>query len=318
MRYLVTGANGFVGSALVQACHDRGIGVRAAVRDGTKRAPSISEVASVGQVDGDTDWSKALRDVDVVIHAAARVHIMQDNSGNPLSEFRRTNVDGSVNLARQAAASGVRRLVFLSSVKVNGEHTDGRLPFSEEGVASPEDAYGISKHEAELGLRQVSSETDLEVVIIRPPLVYGPGVKGNFRNLLRVADTVLPLPFGAIHNRRSMVYLGNLVDFTLKAAEHPLAANQTFLISDGEDLSTTELFQLARRGLGRPSRLIPVPPSLFRVLGKLARKNDVVGRLLGSLQVDSTKAHQLLRWTAPFSSKYGLSDTTHWFRKNES
>ncbi|GGY76490.1 UDP-glucose 4-epimerase [Marinobacter zhanjiangensis] len=250
-----------------------------------------------------------LASADVVVHCAARVHVMADSAADPLTEFRRVNVDGSLDLARRAAEVGVRRFVFISSVKVNGEHTDYRPPFEADEPPGPEDPYGISKREAEDGLRALARETGMEVVIVRPPLVYGPGVKGNFRSLLKLARLPIPLPFGVIENRRSLVYLENLVDFIVCVAQHPQAANETFLVSDGKDMSTTQLLRVLRRSTGSAAMLLPVPVVCFWWAGALLGKKPLVQRLCGSLQLDISKARQLLSWSPPFSVEEGLANT---------
>jgi len=241
-----------------------------------------------------------------VIHAAARVHVMSDSENDPLAAFREINVKGSLDLARQAAAAGVKRFIFISSIKVNGERTSKGQPFNSHDAASPEDFYGISKHEAEQGLRALAAETGMEVVIIRPPLVYGPGVKGNFASMIKLVGKGLPLPLGAVHNKRSLVALDNLVDLIITCIDHPGAANETFLVSDGEDLSTTQLLQGVAEAMGKPSRLIPVPASLLQFGTTLLGKKAVAQRLLGSLQVDISHAQKCLNWTPPLTVKQGL------------
>jgi len=256
-----------------------------------------------------TNWSTALSSVDVVIHLAARVHIMNDTSADPLAEFRKVNVEGTLNLARQAANAGVKRFIFVSSVKVNGEHTEAGKPFNENSVTDPQDAYGISKLEAEQGLLKISQETGMEVVIIRPPLVYGAGVKANFASMMRAVKRGIPLPLGAIHNKRSFVYVGNLVSMIMCCIDHPAAANQVFLVSDGNDLSTTELLCCCAEALGVKARLLPVPQKMLELGAALLDKRDVAQRLCGNLQVDITKARTMLGWTPPFSVAAGLKAT---------
>jgi len=234
--------------------------------------------------------------VDVVIHAAARVHIMDDDASDPLAEFRKANVDGTLNLARQAADAGVQRFVFISSIKVNGESTQLGEPFTVEDSIVTQDPYGLSKWEAEQGLFQIAKQTGMQTVVIRPPLIYGEGVKANFAKMMQGVAKGLPLPLGAVHNKRSLLALENLVDFIVLCTHHPKAANQVFLISDGEDVSTTELLQKVGKALGKPARLIPVPVPLMRFAAKLIGKGDVANRLFGSLQVDSSKARELLGW----------------------
>ena len=302
LRVLVTGANGFVGSALCAALANRDYCVRGVVRDPSRSAGLICELTKVGDIGSNTDWSGSLIGVDIVVHLAARVHVMRDSATDPLAEFRRVNVAGTERLALAAATAGVRRFVFLSSVKVNGE----RGGYNESDPPAPQDAYGISKHEAELGLRVIAAETGMEVVIIRPPLVYGPGVKANFHVLLWAVARGVPLPLGAIHNRRSLVALDNLVDIIVTCIDHPAAANQTFLVSDGEDLSTTELIRHLARAMGRPARLIPVPASVLMAGATLLGKREVAARLCGSLQVDITKARELLGWLPPITMDEGL------------
>ncbi len=305
MKVLVTGASGWIGRCLCTRLIDGDFQVRAAVRS-VVQALREFEVALVKAVDDSTDWRVALTGIQVVVHAAARVHVMNDHSTDPLAEFRKVNVQGTLNLARQAAAAGVRRFVFISSIKVNGESTQpGRL-FAADDVPAPRDAYGISKMEAEQGLRQIADETGMEVVIIRPPLVYGPGVKANFAAMMRWLQRGVPLPFGAIHNQRSLVALDNLVDLIVLCLAHPSAANQTFLVSDGEDVSTSELLCRMGQAMGRPARLIPVPANLLKLAAALLGKSDVAQRLCGSLQVDITKTRQLLCWTPSLSLSEGL------------
>jgi nucleoside-diphosphate-sugar epimerase len=302
---LVTGAGGFVGRPLCEEMLRRGFQVRVAVRS-PGQLPAWMESAIVGAIDGETNWTDALIGVDVVIHLAARVHMMKDKAADPLADFRTINVDGTLNLARQAAAAMVKRFVFISSVKVNGEATLLGRPFAADDIPAPLDPYGVSKMEAEQGLRQIAAETGMKVVIIRPPLVYGPVVKANFAALMRAVQRGWPLPLGAVHNQRSLVALDNLVDFIVTCVTHPQAANQTFLVSDGQDLSTTELVRGLASAAGVPARLLPVPVWALQAGAALLGKRDAVQRLCGNLQVDMSKARSLLGWLPPVSVEEGL------------
>lgn len=305
---LVTGANGFVGSYLCSEMINRGTRVRVALRTSNSKQKAF-EFSVVGQIDEQTNWTEALSGVDVVIHLAARVHVMQDESSDPLAEFRKVNVAGTENLARQVARAGVKRFVYVSSIKVNGEATDGVSKFTESDAPNPQDSYGISKWEAEQALHRVSAETGLEVVIVRPPLVYGAGVKGNFAQMLKVLAKGIPLPFASVHNRRSLVYVANLVDALILCATHPAAVGQTYLVSDGEDVSTPDLLRQLGGAMGHPARLIPCPQALLRLGGRMTGKADQVDRLLGSLQVDSGKIRRELGWMPPYTVSRGLQVT---------
>lgn len=260
----------------------------------------------VGEIGPETDWSDALLGIDSIIHTAARVHVMNDMSINPLLEFRKVNVEGTLNLARQAAKAGVKKFIFLSSIKVNGESTQKGKPFTDSDMPCPEDHYGISKYEAEEGLRLIANNTAMKVTIIRPVLVYGLGVKGNFLSLIRLQKMGFPLPLGAIRNSRSFISLDNLINFIEVCLHHPAADNQTFLVSDGEDISVTQLLQLTALVMNIKSRLIPVPISIIRFGARLLGREIVAARLCGNLQVDISKAQELLGWTPPLSVKDGL------------
>jgi nucleoside-diphosphate-sugar epimerase len=294
-RLLITGANGFVGKAVCEQAMLHGLSVKGALRI-HGGMPGCIEPFVVGEINVATDWGIALRDVNIVVHLAARVHVMHDTAADRLTAFRNVNVGGTLHLARQAAAAGVKRFVFISSVKVNGESTPPGRAFTEADVPNPQDAYGQSKHEAEQGLRQLSAETDMEVVIIRPPLVYGPGVKSNFAALMRAVQRGWPLPLGAVNNQRSLVALDNLVDLIVSCISNPQAANQTFLVSDDQDLSTTELVRGMAQAAGELARLLPVPVWALQAGASLLGKGDAVQRLCGNLQVDITKAYTLLGW----------------------
>jgi nucleoside-diphosphate-sugar epimerase len=310
----VTGANGFVGSALFARLLRDGTAVRGAVRS-LSSPPHGDEGVAMGGLSSKTDWTVALRDVDQVVHLAARVHIMNDKSSDPLTEFRRVNFEGTANLARQAAAAGVRRFVYLSSIKVNGEFTEVGQPFNADDAPAPEDPYGLSKHEAEQALCKIAAETGMEVVIIRSPLVYGPGVKANFESMMRWLVRGAPLPLAAVtQNRRSLVAIDNLVDLIRTCLIHPAAANQTFLVSDGEDLSTASLLKRMGAALGHPARLFTVPPSILQIGARLVNKPSIYQRLCGSLQLDITKTRVLLDWTPPVSVDEGLRRTAQGFR----
>ena len=301
---LVTGGSGFVGSALIKRLLSEHRDILAVGRSDvnlpveTVKVSSFSELGALGQ---------RLGSIDVVVHCAARAHIMNDNTVDPLAEYRKVNVDGSLNVARHALEAGVKRFLFVSSIKVNGEHTPPGRPFTEEAAPAPEDRYGISKYEAERELQALCAETDMELVIIRPPLVYGPGVKGNFASMIRLMEKGLPLPLGAVRNKRSLVALDNLVDLIVTCVDSPAAANQVFLAADGQDISTTELLRNVANAMGKPARLLPVPSGLLMLGASLFGKNAVAKRLLGSLQVDISKARELLGWQPPVSVEEGLA-----------
>ncbi|MNM64497.1 GDP-6-deoxy-D-mannose reductase [compost metagenome] len=313
----LTGATGFVGGATLRCLIARNYTVIAALRNGSQLLQSKVSTIHVDSIDGATSWKNGLTGVDVVIHAAARVHVMNDTETDPLAAFRRVNVEGTVNLARQAASAGVRRFVFISSIKVNGESTDLGIRYSPEDTPAPADPYGISKMEAEERLRELAVETGMEVVIIRPVLVYGPGVKANFQSMMRWLDKGIPLPFGAIHNSRSLVALDNLVDLIVTCISHPAAANQTFLVSDGEDLSTTQLLRKIALALGRTARLVPIPASVLRGVATLLGRKALSNRLCGSLQVDISKTRSLLGWTPPVSADDALKATAQHFQESK-
>lgn len=312
---LVTGATGFVGHFLCERLLAEGIRVRGTLLASECPSALAGEVepVTVEPLGCDTAWSHALSGIDTVIHLAARVHVMADSAADPLSEFRRVNVEGTARLAREAAAAGVRRLVFISSIKVNGEET--AVPYTDSSTVNPSDPYGISKWEAEQFLRGIEAETGLEVVVIRPTLVYGPGVKANFLKLLATVSSGIPLPLASIANRRSLVYVGNLVDAITLCAKHPRAAGNTYLVSDGDDVSTPELIRRTAAAGGFPARLFPVPPKLMQLAGMLTGKGESVTRLLGSLAVDSSKIRRDLDWTPPFTMNEGLRLTVEWFRR---
>lgn len=312
---LITGANGFLGSQLFNSLYLQGMNVKGAVR--LDSIPNRESVVAVGDINSSTNWSAALERTDVIVHTAARAHVMIDNESDILGAYREVNTAGTLNLARQAADAGVKRFIFISSIKVNGETTTALPDFTEIDPPSPSDPYGISKMEAEKGLSKISADTGMELVIIRPPLVYGSGVKANFHSLMNLANSNFPLPFGAIHNARSMVYIGNLVDFIVKCIIHPSAANQTFLVSDGRDLSLAELMRLLRLAMRKSIRLIPVPVAILRVIGLLSGKRTIVDRLTGSLKVDSSKACELLDWKPPYTVEEGLKLTVDEFLKSQ-
>lgn len=305
MRVLVTGADGFVGRALVSFLESRGISLRAAVRRTRPNSFSCQETIEVGDLASRTDWVAALEGVDVVTHLAARVHIMRERTANPLEEFRKINVRATCRLARSAAAAGVRRFVFLSSVKVNGERTFGR-PFRWDDPPAPEDRYAVSKLEAECALRQIERDSGMEVVVIRPPLVYGPGVKGNFARMTRLVKSGLPLPLGAVKNRRSLVGIGNLCSLIERCLTHPAAAGGTFLVSDGRDVSTPELIRALASVFSTRARLVDVPVPLLRVAFTLVGLRAEFSRLCGSLEVDIEPTCQRLEWRPPFTLEEGL------------
>ena len=308
MKILVTGANGFVGTSLSHSLLQQGYELIKAVGAANQQY-SASSYVEIGFIDAETDWQAALQGAEVVVHLAARVHVMQDKSINPLAEFRKVNVDGTLNLARQAAAAGIKRFIFISSVKVNGEISVLSKPFTTEDIANPQDAYGLSKYEAEQGLILIANKTGMELVIIRPPLVYGLGVKANFATMFQAVKLGIPLPFGAIRNRRSFVYVENLVSLILRCIIHPAANNQIFFVSDGHDLSTTELLQASAIAMGVKARLLPIPQKLLEVCATLAHKKDWAQRLCGNLQVDILKTCELLDWQPPFTVAEGLKIT---------
>jgi nucleoside-diphosphate-sugar epimerase len=311
---LVTGATGFVGRPLCEKLLTTFGLVRGAVwiaEPATDLSAGVqpSPIEAIGP---NTYWSEALSGIDTVVHLAARVHVMDDTTEDPLEAYREVNVTGTETLARQAVACGVKRLVFISTVKVHGEETD--VPYTEEDALAPEDPYGVSKQEAEDMLRQIAVETGLEVVIIRPPLVYGPGVKANFLRLIGIIQRGIPLPLACLHNRRSLIGLGNLVDAIINCATHPRATGNSYLVSDGEDVSTPELIRMIATAFGRPSRLFPVPLPLMRLAGTLTGKRAAVDRLAGSLTVDTTKIRRELGWQPPYTMAQELAETAEWFR----
>jgi nucleoside-diphosphate-sugar epimerase len=309
MRVGVTGATGFVGSRLVEDLAVRGFATRAISRRRAPDLPEGAEWAASPDLGGDADWTGAVEGLDVLVHAAARVHVMHETDADPLAAFRRANVEGTVRLARQAAAAGCRRFVFISSIKVNGEGAAAGRPYRADDTPQPVDPYGISKLEAERALFQLSAETGMEVVVIRPTLVYGAGVKANFRAIMAAVAKGMPMPFGLVDNARSMVFVGNLSDLVLRALEHPAALGQIFLASDGQDLSTAELIRGLGEALGRRARLLPVPPALLRLAATSVGKRAVAQRLLGSLAVDIEPTRTALGWEPPFTVAQGLAET---------
>lgn len=309
-KILITGANGLVGCVLNKALAQRHFSVVSALRT-TEAVSSGLNVLAVGDINEKTDWSSALNAVDVVIHLAARVHVMREKIADPIAAFREVNLHGTINLAKQAAIVGVTRFVYVSSIKVNGEFTEGK-PFSESDNPNPQDPYGVSKWEAEQALHEISRETGMELVIVRPPLVYGPGVKANFYKLLQLVDKALPLPLGSIENRRSMVYVRNLVDALILCATHPKAAGQTYLVSDGHGVSTPQLINNIALTMQRPCRVFSFPLSLIRLGAKLLGRSAAVDRLTQSLEIDSSKIRNELGWRPPYTMEQGLQATADW------
>ena len=315
---LVTGASGFVGGALCASLVNHSP-LRISVRDKSKAELFANVDIFEASISPDQDWSPTLSGVSAVVHCAARVHVMSEEAADPLFEFRRVNVDGTLNLARQASEAGVRRFVFISSIKVNGECTDLGHPFTADQIPVPSDPYGVSKYEAELGLRALSEETGMEVVIIRSPLVYGPGVKANFLSMMNWLRRGIPLPLGGVtKNRRSFVFIDNLVSMIIACINHPAAANQTFLVSDDEDLSTAGLLDRMALALGCSSKLITVPTALITLGAKLIGRSDISRRLCGSMQVDINKTKAFLGWSPPVSANEGLRQTATHFLKKQS
>jgi len=312
VKIAVTGSTGFLGTKLVSVLALNEVQGSLFLREKSNDIKGFNTFITP-TINGSTQFKAGLHHIDCVIHCAARVHIMNDHSKKPLEEFLEVNTYGTLNLARQAAKAGVKRFIYLSSIKVNGESTRQGCPFSEIDNPVPHDPYGISKYEAEQGLLKIAQDTGLEVVIIRPPLIYGPGVKANFLNMMKLVSKGIPLPLGAVVNKRSFVALDNLVDLICVCIEHPNAKNQVFLAGDGCDVSTTELLQAMAKALGKSSRLVPVPMGLLNLGAKLIGKPAIAQRLCGSLQVDISKAQVLLGWAPPVTMEQGLQKVANAF-----
>lgn len=316
MKILVTGASGFVGKTVVDTLLKTNNEVIPALRSNKEQATSHFFLAS--DINSTTDWTDGLVNINVVIHCAARVHVMNETAEDALQAFRVVNTQGTLNLAQQAAAAGVKRFVFVSSIKVNGEGTVLGKPYSYSDSPCPEDPYGVSKAEAETLLLLLGKESGMEIVIIRPPLVYGPGVKANFAALMKLSSYGLPLPLGGItNNLRSMVFIENLVDLIITCIEHPNAVNKVFLVSDDEDISTTGMLKLFSQSFGKSDFMVPIPASWFEFLGKATGKSAVIGRLCGSLQVDITDTKNSLNWKPPVSINDGFLKTVYYFQQHK-
>lgn len=310
---LITGTNGFIGKALCDRMVSEDYQVRGTVRSLRLKAkiPASVNVSKIKSIGPDTDWSRALAEINYVVHLAGQVHATGNICNDSIALFRRVNVEGTKRLAQEAALANVRRFIFMSSVKVNGE---GRsTPYNEDDIQTPQDAYSVSKWEAEKVLNKISDETSMETVIIRSPLVYGPCVKANFLRLLNLVDRGIPLPLASIKNRRSLIYLENLVDAIVTCIKNPRASGQTYFVSDGEDVSTPELIRRMGSVLGKPVRLFPFPPFMLKIAGCISGKLIGIDRLLGSLMVDSSKIRRDLDWKAPFSMNQGLKETAKWY-----
>ncbi len=310
---LVTGADGFIGTALCKELVAADFDVRSAVRTVLPPAPACA--IPVGDINAETRWHNALTGVDVVVHLAARVHVMEETSNDPSALFRDVNLEGTKNLALQAVTSGVKRFVYISTIKVNGENAE--TSFSADVPGNPQDAYAASKWEAEQELNKIAAQTGLEVVIIRPPLVYGPGVKGNFLRLLKLVDKGWPIPLGAVENKRSMVYVANLCDLIKTCIRHPRASGQVFLVSDYCDISTPELIRLMACYLNHPARLIAVPVSWLYLLTRFFGRGAEIERLCGSLHVDIQKTKDVLGWQPPYTVEQGVHNTVDWFQSGK-
>ena len=311
-KIFITGANGFIGRNLCAFLKEKGYFVRGAVRNNVRDVSGADEYIQVGDINESTDWQQALAGVDTVIHLAARVHIMNDPMADPVEAFRKVNVLGTELLARMAVKAGVKRFIFISSVKVNGE---GALrSYTEKDTPEPQDAYGVSKREAEDSLACIAAETGLQMVVLRLPLVYGPGVKANFKNLFKVAGAGLPLPFKGINNRRSFLYLGNLVDAIFSCIEHPLAVGETFLVSDGQDVSTPDLIKMIACAMKKRAVLFSLYPGILKVLCKIIGRSEELEKLTGTLIVDSSKIRNLLGWKPPFTLEQGIQETVNYYR----
>ena len=312
-KVLVTGASGFIGNALICRLANEGIPSHAALRKMRSDFPPGVGVSIIPDISSSFNWVPLFEGVESIVHTAARVHIAHDISNNPLADFRAVNTEGTKNLALQAAKAGVKRIVFMSTIGVNGNDS-GETLYTDIDQPLPHNPYAISKYEAELSLKQISDETGLEVVIIRTPLVYGPKNPGNFLTLLQMVFKGIPLPLAAIQNRRSFIFVENLVDALITCLYHPLAAGKTYLVSDGEDVSTPELIRRTASALGVPTRLFSVPVPLMKLVGELTGKSSAINRLTGSLTVDSSKIQQELGWVPPFTMEEGLGETARWFK----
>ncbi|MEZ8723959.1 UDP-glucose 4-epimerase family protein [Vibrio pomeroyi] len=313
MKVLVTGSTGFVGSRVVELAEEFDWEVLSVLRNVTQANANCFLVSSIG---AETDWSGALGDVDCIVHCAARVHQMNESEQDALTAYRETNTLGTLNLAKQAAEAGVKRFVFVSSIKVNGEFTEPGAPFQPNLNNIPKDPYGLSKYEAEVALTQLSKETGLQVVIIRPPLVYGPGVKANFLSMMRIIEKGIPLPFGSIHNKRSLVYLDNLSSLILTCCEHPSAPGYTFLASDGQDVSTTKLMQTIALSMNKTPRLLPIPMSWIQWVASVIKKQHIAQRICGSLQVEARLTKDILGWVPPVTFDEGIKNTVEAYLKS--
>jgi len=340
-RILTTGANGFIGKTLCKRLLADGYQVRGAVRSAAQMTslPSGVEGAHVGDIGPETDWSEALDDIEGIVHLAARVHVMRESTADPIAAYREVNVEGTKCLAIAAANAGVKRFVYISSIKVNGESTgdesrgqwsvisgqektevrgqEGELKeaFSEKNIPEPRDPYAVSKWEAEQVLREVAVDTGLEVVILRPPLVYGPGVGANFLRLIKLVKLGVPLPFGCVKNRRSLIYIGNLVDAIVNCMTNPNAAGKTYFVSDGDDVSTPELIRRIAYSMGRPARLYFFPTKFIQLAAKLSGRSAIVDRLVSSLTVNISKIKSDLKWIPPYTMNQGLKETAKWYTK---